>query len=70
MGGYRLPAPRESRTLLARFAGLPVWRHVEMIGLPNETADRINAVAAHEFDDSFSPEFRGGSLAPLERVTA
>lgn len=66
MGCAKLPTPRETRTRLVRFAGVPVWRHVETIGLPNQVADRIDAVAAHEFDSGFSPSFRATSLASLK----
>lgn len=69
-GSPKLPTPRETRTLLVRFAGVPAWRRVETIGLPNEAADRIHTVAAHEFDGRFSASFRATSLAPLKRVAA
>ena len=70
MGHMKLPTPRESRTLLARFAGVPVWRAVETIALPNRVADRIKAVKEHEFDSGFSSEFRVTHLAALKRTTA
>lgn len=70
MGCLKLPTPREMRTILARFAGVPVWRRVESVGLPNEAADRINAVAAHEFDSAFSSSFRAASLAAWKGLTA
>ena len=69
-GDMKLPVPRESRTRLVRFAGVPVWRYVEAIGLPNDAADRISAVAAHEFDGGFSPAFRAGSVGAPQRMAA
>lgn len=64
------PTPRESRTLLTRCAGLPVWRHVETVGLPPQVADRIGLVADDEFDSAFSAPYRAKcrsrSLARLD----
>lgn len=69
-GTMKLPMPREGRTLLICFVGVPVRRHDEAIGLPNDAADRIDSVALHEFDGGFSPAFRAGSLPAPGRVTA
>ena len=65
-GGLSFPEPRETRTLVLRVAGLPVWRRVASIGLPRAVEDTIHHVSAHDFDASFSSQFRAGEASHFE----
>jgi hypothetical protein len=57
-GGKSFPLPQETRTLLWRFAGLPVRCQVRSLGLPNQVTDQIGRVDGAQFDALFPPEFR------------
>ncbi|MET0383842.1 MAG: hypothetical protein ABW032_10525 [Burkholderiaceae bacterium] len=52
------PQPREYRTMSMRVAGIPIWSQHAIISLPAESDARIEKIAAGEFDQLFTRQFR------------
>lgn len=52
------PQPREFRVLSLRMGGIPVWSQVAVVSLPTAVDERIDHIAATEFDALFDPHFR------------
>jgi hypothetical protein len=57
-GAMSFPEPRETRCLVLRVAGLPVWREVASVGLPAEIDCSLAALRAADFDAGFDERFR------------
>lgn len=69
-GNLSFPEPRETRTLVTRVAGLPVWREVSSIALPPEVEATIDAVRAADFDSGFDERFRAAPSTRFELTLA
>ncbi len=52
------PRPTEERVQTWWLGGILLWVEHSSIGLPLETDQRIDRIAAEEFDRHFSPRFR------------
>jgi hypothetical protein len=60
LGGDSLefPQPREFRIVSLRVGGLPIWSQQAIVSLPATVDERIDHVAAGEFDPLFEGQFR------------
>jgi hypothetical protein len=57
-GNLSFPQPRETRTLVIKLAGVPVWREVSSVALPHRVEATIDHVTASDFDARFADRFR------------
>ena len=67
---FEFPQPREFRVITMRLAGIPLWSQQATISLPTQADERIDSVAAGEFDHLFDAHFRRGWVQRPARLAA
>ena len=64
------PQPREFRILTMRLGAIPLWSQQASVCLPMQADERIDAIAAGEFDHLFDAHFRLGWTHRPARLAA